>query len=69
MAARTLFDGEIRVDYSQFYVESFESGWGGDMQAAFEGQRNGLCGGAFDGFLFLTTGLHTAGATGGDPAT
>ncbi|OHV32832.1 MULTISPECIES: hypothetical protein [Pseudofrankia] len=59
MAARTLFDGEIFVHYGQFYVESFESGWEGDLSAAFAGQRNGLCGAAFDGFLFLITGLHT----------
>lgn len=57
---RTLFDGEAPVHYGQIYVESRRSGSGGfDLSKAFAGQRNGLCGAASPGFLFLITGLHT----------
>jgi hypothetical protein len=54
----TLFDGPLGVQYGQAYVESGED-WGGDMDATFEGQKNGLCGAAVPGALFLVTGLHT----------
>ncbi|WP_410589157.1 hypothetical protein [Amycolatopsis sp. lyj-23] len=57
---RTAVDGEIHVHYGQIYVhdergEPFE----GDLAACFTGQRNGLCGAAVPGHLFLITGLHT----------
>jgi hypothetical protein len=52
-----LFDGDVYTDYNQIYVESRP-----DSDAAFEtvfnGQVNGLCGGASPGFLYLSTGLH-----------
>ncbi|WP_407560031.1 hypothetical protein [Streptomyces sp. 184] len=55
---RTVYSGELHVSYMQFYVDSrreFEDEpW--DPRA---GQRNGLCGAAVPGHLFLTTGLHT----------
>lgn len=45
------------VAYAQIYVESTSSL--GDMNDCFRGQRNGLCGAASAGVLFLITGLHT----------
>ena len=54
---KTLFHGEVLVDYGQAYVLSGllpENPMGG----AFPGQVNGLCGAASPGFLFLITGLH-----------
>jgi hypothetical protein len=54
---RTLFSGEVHVDYGQFYVSSCEDGH--DLGAAFAGQRAGLCGGAVPGHLFLVAGTHT----------
>jgi hypothetical protein len=54
---RTLFSGEMRVDYGQFYVSSGEDGH--DLGAAFAGQQAGLCGGAVPGQLFLLAGTHT----------
>ncbi len=57
---RTVVHGEVHVHYGQIYVhdedgEPFE----GDLHACFAGQRNGLCGAAVPGTLFLITGLHT----------
>ena len=52
-----LFDGEVNTDYDQIYVVS-EPYSHGDLDTAFRGQVNGLCGGAFPGFLYLSTGLH-----------
>lgn len=53
-----MFDGSILVDYRQFYITPPGGMNSGDMQAAFAGQQNGLCGAAHDGMLFLVTGLH-----------
>ncbi|MBB5953922.1 hypothetical protein FHS29_000492 [Saccharothrix tamanrassetensis] len=54
---RVVFQGEAWVHYGQLSVESdVESG---EMGACFGGQRNGLCGGAVPGTLFLMTGTHT----------
>ncbi|MFI6587762.1 hypothetical protein [Embleya sp. NPDC050493] len=55
---RTVFEGSVRVAYSQMYVDSRVDG------AVIEGehwagQANGLCGAAVEGFLFLVTGMHT----------
>jgi hypothetical protein len=57
---RTVVHGEIYVHYGQMYVHS-EGGatFEGDLPACFAGQRNGLCGAAVPGTLFLITGLHT----------
>ncbi|MBE8516576.1 hypothetical protein ILP97_03425 [Amycolatopsis sp. H6(2020)] len=57
---RTVLHGDVHVHYGQIYVhdekgEPFE----GDLHACFAGQRNGLCGAAVRGTLFLITGLHT----------
>lgn len=57
--SRVLLDGQVHVSYSQFYVEWGLPGGQPEMGEAFAGQRNGLCGGAEAGFLFLMTGLHT----------
>lgn len=59
-AMRTVVHGDVHVHYGQIYVhdeagEPFE----GDLHACFAGQRNGLCGAAVRGTLFLITGLHT----------
>jgi hypothetical protein len=54
----TAFDGKLMVCYGQAYVLSPEC----EMlmpEDAFAGQRNGLCGAAVSGSLFLVTGLHT----------
>ncbi|WP_172386266.1 hypothetical protein [Streptomyces sp. MNP-20] len=56
---RTVYDGELRVHYGQFYVESRLYIPRQDEIAHCAGQRNGLCGAANPGHLFLTTGLHT----------
>jgi hypothetical protein len=53
---RVLFDGLVPVEYSQVYVCSFDTS---DMESAFAGQVNGLCGAAKPGYLFLVTGTHT----------
>ncbi len=55
---RTLFQGEVLVDYGQAYVVSGSSMPEDPMGGAFRGQVNGLCGAASPGFLFLITGLH-----------
>jgi hypothetical protein len=54
---RTLFAGEVHVDYGQVYVESGEQPSG--PTESFTGQANGLCGAVEPGSLFLITGLHT----------
>ncbi|WP_433537868.1 hypothetical protein ACQPZK_09180 [Micromonospora sp. CA-249363] len=53
---RVLFDGPAPVDYGQIYVTSRELP---DMQQAFAGQANGLCGAGDPGVLFLMTGTHS----------
>jgi hypothetical protein len=58
-AMRVLFKGELWVHYGQFYVESRGGRSGTDLPESFAGQRNGLCGAASPGLLFLITGLHT----------
>jgi hypothetical protein len=57
---RTVVHGDVHVHYGQIYVQS-EGGdpFEGDLTACFAGQRNGLCGAAVRGTLFLITGLHT----------
>src|SRR4051812_28432951 len=54
---RTLMSGPVWVSYAQIYVES--SGDFSSMEECFAGQRNGLCGAAVAGRLFLLTGLHS----------
>ncbi|MEV0502051.1 hypothetical protein AB0I84_31275 [Streptomyces spectabilis] len=56
---RTVYDGELRVCYGQFYVESRLYLPGEERDEDRAGQSNGLCGAANPGSLFLTTGLHT----------
>ncbi|MEV6757101.1 hypothetical protein [Streptomyces sp. NPDC051214] len=55
----TVYDGELRVSYRQFYVESRPEVFDGPLSDSRAGQNNGLCGAAVPGHLFLTTGLHT----------
>ncbi|HET6705559.1 hypothetical protein [Amycolatopsis sp.] len=57
---RTVVHGDVHVHYGQIYVHD-EAGepFDGDLTACFAGQRNGLCGAAVPGTLFLITGLHT----------
>jgi hypothetical protein len=52
-----LFDGDVHTDYNQIYVVSGPDS-DGPFETAFNGQVNGLCGGASPGFLYLSTGLH-----------
>jgi len=54
---RTVMSGPAWVAYAQIYVESSENY--ADLGECFAGQRNGLCGAAVAGKLFLITGLHT----------
>ena len=54
---RTVMSGPVWVSYAQIYVES--SGDFSSMEECFAGQRNGLCGAAVAGRLFLLTGLHS----------
>lgn len=49
-----LFDGRVRVDYHQFYLESGEVE--GTFTEAFEGQENGLVGAGVPGALTLSVG-------------
>ncbi|MFR9723359.1 hypothetical protein ACL02R_08300 [Streptomyces sp. MS19] len=55
---RTLFDGELQVEYAQFSVDSRLERAGWDLADAFVGQRSGLCGAALPGVLHLVTGLR-----------
>ncbi|MFT7871104.1 MULTISPECIES: hypothetical protein [Amycolatopsis] len=57
---RTVVHGDVHVHYGQIYVHDEErEPFEGDLHACFAGQRNGLCGAAVPGTLFLITGLHT----------
>ncbi|MCX5065357.1 hypothetical protein OOJ91_05625 [Micromonospora lupini] len=53
---RVLFDGPAPVDYGQIYVTSRELP---NMEGAFAGQANGLCGAGEPDALFLMTGTHS----------
>lgn len=52
-----VMSGPAHVHYGQIYVQSGSEF--PNMAECFSGQRNGLCGAAVPGFLFLLTGLHT----------
>lgn len=52
-----LFNSTLNISYGQFYMLSGESEY--DLDAAFKGQTNGLCGAADAPNLFFITGLHT----------
>jgi hypothetical protein len=54
---RTVLSQDVEVHYGQIYVVSGDDYPG--LDASFGGQRNGLCGAAMPGYLFLITGLHT----------
>ncbi|MGW7530996.1 hypothetical protein [Amycolatopsis sp. NPDC054798] len=54
---RVLMSGEAPVSYAQIYVQS--SPGLPDLSGCFSGQRNGLCGAAVPGALFLVTGLNS----------
>ncbi|WP_199547043.1 hypothetical protein, partial [Streptomyces sp. N35] len=56
---RTVYDGELSVSHSQFYVESRPDSGGRERVDPLAGQSNGLCGAAVPGYLIMTTGLHT----------
>ncbi|MCH8622338.1 hypothetical protein [Undibacterium sp. TS12] len=53
-----IFHGPLKVHFGQFYVLPTGS-CGVELDDAFRGQANGLCGAAVPGSLFLITGLHT----------
>jgi hypothetical protein len=53
-----LLDEEIHIFYSQFYLVCADVD-APDMDAAFEGAVNGICGASVEGSLFLLTGVHT----------
>jgi hypothetical protein len=57
---RTVFSGELRLSYSQLYVEdALEPATEFDLGSWFAGQVNGLCGAGIEGGLWLITGTHT----------
>jgi hypothetical protein len=57
---RTVFRGDVRVGYSQVYVQVGDDAFDTtDLEACFAGQDNGLCGAGVPGGLWLVTGLHT----------
>ncbi|WP_439678581.1 hypothetical protein [Embleya sp. MST-111070] len=55
---RTVFEGSVDVAYMQMYVDS-RAQWSAIEEDHCAGQVNGLCGAAVEGYLFLTTGMHT----------
>ena len=55
---QTLFDGDRRRLLLPALHLQRRPGAGDPLADAFSGQQNGLCGGAWPGFLFLTTGLN-----------
>lgn len=54
-----LFDGLVSTAYGQLYMSSSPDALPPDPAIAFRGQRNGLCGAAQSGSLFLVVGTHT----------
>ncbi|ACV80945.1 hypothetical protein [Nakamurella multipartita] len=50
-----LFDGQVDVAYAQVYLQG-GADFASDLDLSFGGQRNGLCGAAHEGMLFLLTG-------------
>jgi hypothetical protein len=57
MVGRVLLDQQVSVEYGQLYVLSDEDS-DRDLERAFAGQVNGLCGAAIPGCMFLKTGLR-----------
>lgn len=61
---RTLYDGKLHVDYSQFYIWTDEQAADGysaafdNVQRTFAGQSSGLCGAAMRGLLYFDTGTQ-----------
>ena len=56
--SKELFSGKINISYGQFYIEQHEEDPVNyaDLDEAFEGQQNGLCGAAQASRLFLIVG-------------
>ncbi|GAA2398654.1 hypothetical protein Cme02nite_07390 [Catellatospora methionotrophica] len=59
MSVKVLLHQEVHVSYHQIYVESSEATIEGDVNGAFLGQVNGLCGAGIPGTLLMFTGTHT----------
>lgn len=55
---RVLHDGPLYLSYGQFSILE-PMAEHPDLEDAFAGQRNGLCGGAVPGALHFMTGTHT----------
>ena len=55
---RVLHDGPLFLSYGQFSILE-PMAEHPDLEDAFAGQRNGLCGGAVPGALHFMTGTHT----------
>ncbi len=58
MQPHVMYSGDLHVHYGQFYVEPADDDYV-DVDQAFRGQSNGICGAAQPGRLFLITGIHT----------
>jgi hypothetical protein len=54
---KLLLSRSIDIEYHQFYVDSEDGGYI-DMDRAYAGMANGLCGAGSAGRLFLTTGAQ-----------
>ena len=55
-----IYEGTLPVHYGQAYVRHQDDhGPDSPLEESMRDQNNGLCGAAWPGFLFLTTGLHT----------
>lgn len=54
-----LFDRLISIHYPFLFITSVPDDFGPDISESLRGQRNGLCGGAVPGALYMGTGTHT----------
>ena len=59
MSVEVPLDGEINVDYAQFYVLSDPEEGPAESDAGLVGQVNGLCDAGVTGSMCLVTGLNT----------
>ncbi|WP_145926576.1 hypothetical protein [Amycolatopsis orientalis] len=61
---RTLYEGELQIDYGQFYIwtdEQAADAYGAafdNVKRTFAGQSSGLCGAAVRGLLYFDTGTQ-----------
>ena len=55
---KNLYIGTLRINYGQYYINPIDGEWDCDIEKAFEGQVNGMCGASNADSILLLTGIE-----------